>query len=127
LISLHAIVGLQTLPDELVPQLVRRLGAGDDRGAASAACLLSRHRRVEALLDAARGHGEARLWALGALGELPPDQVQAAGGELEAEMVRTLEPLWHAQRNWLRRDQGRDGLEALEVQTVRFDPVDLTA
>ena len=98
----------------------------DDRVAASAAHVLSRHRCVGALLDVVKYGGRARLWALSALGDLSPDLVrEAVGGTLDEETELALEPLWLSQHDWLRRDEGRDGLEALDVQTVRFDPVDL--
>ena len=67
------------------------------------------------------------MWALSALGDLPPDLVrEAADGNLDADTERALGPMWMGHRDWLRQDEGRDGLEALDVQTVRFDPVDLT-
>lgn len=126
LVSLHAIVGLADLPETVVPGLMRWLGSGDDHRAAVAAHVLARHEAVGPLLDAARSGGEGRLWALSALGDLPPDLVRSvAGGELDPATEQELAPLWVGQRDWLRRDDGRDGLEALDVQTVRFDPVDL--
>ena len=127
MVSLHAIVALESLPAGRIAELASTLDSPDDRLAASAARVLSRHRCVEALLQAARGGGRARLWALGALGDLPAEVVrQSAGGPLDGEIERALEPMWLAQRDWLRGDEGREGLEALDVQTVRFDPVDLS-
>ncbi len=126
LVSLHAIVALESVPDDAIPELVSALGSDDDRVAASAAHVLSRQACVEPLLDAVRQSGRARLWALGALGDLYPDLVrEAAGGQLDEATEQALEPMWLAQHDWLRRDEGRDGLEALDVQTVRFDPVEL--
>jgi HEAT repeats len=126
LVSLHAIVALETLPETLVPELLARLGSADDRIAASAAHLLSRNKAVKPLLEAVEEGGSARDWALSALGDLPPDLVRGAvSGELDHETERTLQPMWLGQRDWLRQDEGRDGLEALDVQTVRFDPADL--
>lgn len=126
-LSLHAIVGLESLPDSLVPELVDWLTSGDDRRAASAAHLLARHGKVIELVDVAQRDGRGRLWALSILGDLSPNDVQAAaGGRLNESMIRTLQPLWQAQRDWLRREESRDGLGALDVQTVRFDPVTLS-
>lgn len=127
LVSLHAIVAMDTLPDELVPQLIEMLHSPDDRTAASAAHVLSRHKIVKPLLEVVRDGGSARLWALAALGDLPPDLVRASVPDhLDAEIEQSLEPLWLAHRDWLRQENGRDGLDALDVQTIRFDPIELT-
>lgn len=127
IVSLHAIVALESVPQSCVPELVGWLDGADDRLAASAARVLSRHGCVQALLDALRSGGRARLWALTALGDIPPEVVRnAARGALDDDATRALEPIWLAQRDWLRHDTGRDGLQALDVQTVRFDPVDLS-
>lgn len=126
IVSLHAIVAMETLPAALVPELLARLCSADDRIAASAAHLLSRHKAAKPLLDAAGRGGSGRDWALSALGDLPPALVRdAVPGRLDFETERALQPLWLGHRDWLRQDDGRDGLEALDVQTVRFDPVDL--
>lgn len=126
IVSLHAIVALESIPASCVPHLVGWLDGADERLAASAARVLSRHRCVQALLDALRSGGRARLWALTALGDIPPEVVrEAAGGALDNDAMRTLEPMWLAQRDWLRLETSRDGLQALDVQTVRFDPVNL--
>jgi hypothetical protein len=122
LVSLHAIVALQGITEQLLPTLVAWLGA-DDRHAASAATILARHEQVHALLTAVDAGGRARLWALQALGGLAPQVVRAkAAGRLTDAVERQLEPLWISQRAWL-RGEARDGLDALSVQTVRFDPV----
>jgi hypothetical protein len=115
---------LESLPASEVAELVARLDSHDDRLAAAAAHMLSRHGCVRPLLDAVSRGGRARLWALAALGDLSPELVEQAGG-LDEDTKRALEPLWLAQHDWLRSDEGRDGLDALGVQTVRFDPVDL--
>jgi HEAT repeat protein len=126
IVSLHAIVAMETLPAPLLPELLARLRSDDDRVAASAAHLLSRHRAVKPLLEAASQGGSGRDWALSALGDLPPALVrEAVSGELDLGTERMLQPMWLGHRDWLRQDEGRDGLEALDVQTVRFDPVAL--
>ena len=45
----------------------------------------------------------------------------AAGSRLTPEIIVTLEPMWHRQEGWL-KTAVQDGLEALQVQKVRFDP-----
>jgi hypothetical protein len=45
-----------------------------------------------------------------------------ASGRLTEAVERTLETLWIAHDDWL-RGGSQEGLEALAVQTVRFDPV----
>ena len=121
LVALHAITAIEELPDELVPTLVGWL-AEDDHRATIAAQLLQRHRRVDALLDACELDESARLWALRALGDLPPALVRLrAGTRLTREIADTLQPMWRGQDDWL-RTEGKDGLDALDVQKVRFDP-----
>jgi len=122
LVGLHAIVALQGIPAELLPTLLGWLQA-DDRHAATAAALLARHEQVTALLTAVGVGGRARLWALQALGRLPPEVVHAnASDRLTDAVHRELETLWIAHDDWL-RGAAQEGLEALAVQTVRFDPV----
>lgn len=124
LVSLHGITGLQSLPDELVPTLRGWLAELDDRRAAVAAQLLMRHLHIRPLLEASSSDGRERLWALRALGDLPPELVENLGGELlTPEVEAALQPLWIAQRDWLRDGVGAEGLEALDVQGLRFDPL----
>lgn len=64
----------------------------------------------------------ARLWALRALGDMPPQFVRDMGGDkLTPDAVESLEPMWQGQNDWL-RTTGREGLDALDAQKVRFDP-----
>jgi len=122
LVGLHAIVALQGIPAELLPTLLGWLQA-DDRHAATAAALLARHEQVTALLTAVGVGGRARLWALQALGRLPPEVVHANASDRLTDAVHgELETLWIAHDDWL-RGAAQEGLEALAVQTVRFDPV----
>jgi hypothetical protein len=124
LVSLHGITGLQSLPDELVPTLRGWLAELDDRRAAVAAQLLMRHLHIRPLLEASSSDGRERLWALRALGDLPPDVVETLGGELlTPEAHDALQPLWIAQLDWLRGGVGAEGLEALDIQGLRFDPL----
>ncbi len=121
-VALHAITAIDRLPDGLVPTLLRWLDEADDHQAAVAAQLLQRHRRVDALLDACENSERARMWALRALGDLPPPLVRlAAGNRLTPELEMVLRPIWLGQGDWL-RTEGKDGLEALDVQKVRFNP-----
>jgi hypothetical protein len=122
-VALHAIAGLDELPDELTPQLISWINEGDDRRAAAAAQLLLRHRAVNVLLAVASSDDAGSLWALRALGDLPPEFVYDRGGDQLTEKVAdALAPLWVAQRDWL-RVSGVDGLQALDVQKVRFNPL----
>lgn len=122
-VSLHAIAAIEDLPDHLVPTLIGWMAEGDDHRGAIAGQLLQRHQKVLALLDAADVNAGARLWALRALGDLPPPLVRLQGGErLTPEVEQILAPMWHGQTDWL-RVEGQDGLQALDVQKVRFDPM----
>ncbi|MGH3282578.1 MAG: hypothetical protein ACRDNW_26070, partial [Trebonia sp.] len=122
IVALHAIIGLSELPSSLVPVLTRWLG-DDDRHAAAAAQLLLRHKAVQPLLSAVHGGGHGRLWALRALGDLPPALVREHGGHLlTQEVERDLEPIWIGGEDWL-RTSGADELNALDIQTVQFNPL----
>lgn len=124
-VALHAITAIEDLPDDLDPTLVGWMAEADERRAAVAAQLLQRHRKVHALLDAVEVNAEARLWALRALGDLAPGIVRVlAADRLTPELTDILEPMWQGQSDWL-RTEGADGLEALDVQKVRFDPLKL--
>lgn len=121
-VALHAIAAIEELPDNLAPALIGWMAEPDERRAAVAAQLLQRHRRVAALLDATAVNAEARLWALRALGDLAPEVVRVhAGDRLTPDLVDILEPMWRGQSDWL-RTEGAEGLAALDVQKVRFDP-----
>jgi hypothetical protein len=121
-VALHAITAIDQLPDGLLPTLLQWLDEGDDHRAAVAAQLLQRHQRVHSLLDACENHGRSRMWALRALGDLPPQLVRRmAGNRLTPEIEMVLQPIWLGQRDWL-RTEGKEGLEALDIQKVRFDP-----
>jgi hypothetical protein len=53
--------------------------------------------------------------------------VRDRGGELlSPEIESDLAPLWLGQDDWL-RSSGADGLEALDVQKVRFSPIEIEA
>jgi hypothetical protein len=120
IVALHAIAGLPSLPDHLIPELLEWLGQ-DDRHAAAAAQVLQRHEAVRPLLAAVHEGGRARLWALRALGDLPPELVQSCGGELLTDEIEAdLQPIWIGREDWL-RGRGAEGLDALDVQKVRFN------
>jgi len=124
-VALHAIAGLPSLPDELIPTLVGWLAEADDRRAAVAAQILLRHQAIGPLIEAVRRGDSGRLWALRALGDLPPELVREVGGELlTPDIEDDLAPLWIGQQDWL-RIVGAEGLEALDVQKVRFNPIAL--
>ena len=122
IVALHAIAAIDELPDASQPVLFEWLHGQDERKGDVASYLLSRHQRIGLLLDAHERGGRARLRALSALGRLPRETVRlAAGDRITTEVVALLEPMWYGQESWL-QTAGRDGLEALEVQKVRFNP-----
>ncbi len=122
LVALHAITAIEQITDGQASKLVALLGA-EPRVATGAARVLQRLGRVEELLDAFETGGTQRLWALRALGDLPPDEVRArAGSRLTDELVELLAPLWAGQNDWLRSEDGKAGLDSLDVQKVRANP-----
>lgn len=71
-----------------------------------------------ALADAAQSALHA--YRLASFGDLPPELVQRCGGKLlTGEIGQDLEPTWIGREDWL-RGHGAEGLEALDVQKVRF-------
>jgi HEAT repeat protein len=121
-VALHAISGLPSLPDELIPDLLVWLRQ-DDIHAAAAAQLLMRHEKVGPLLTAVLEGGRVRLWALRALGDLSPNLVRSLGGELlTPEIECALEPIWIGREDWL-RGTGAEELAALDAQRVRYSPL----
>lgn len=83
-----------------------------------------RHLKVPTLIEVALEEGTGRLWALRALGDLPPEIVRDLGAErLTPDLESALEPIWIAQRDWLRQGEGAEGLDSLGIQKVRFDPL----
>lgn len=121
-VALHAIAAIEELPPGVQETLADWLLSEDARRAELAACLLARHRCIDELLDACAGAGQARLLALRALGDLPREAVRLhAEGRLIPELTEILEPMWYGQDAWL-RTTGQEGLDALDVQKVRFDP-----
>ena len=121
-VALHALAAIEELPASEQDTLVGWLSSEDGRRAELAACLLARHRCIDVLLDACETSGRARLLALRALGDLPREVVRLhAGTRITTELAAILEPMWYGQDAWL-RTTGREGLDALDVQKVRFDP-----
>ena len=119
-VALHAIAAIDELPDHLEQALVGWMAEGDAQRASAAAQLLQRHSRVDALLDACQLGGNARLWALRALGELPPPLVRSlAGDRLTPDIEQPLLPMWLGQDDWLSQE-GKEGLDALDIQKIRF-------
>lgn len=123
-VALHALAAIEELPASEQDTLVGWLSSEDEHRAELAACLLTRHRCVDVLLEACGTSGRTRLLALRALGDMPREAVRLhAGTRLTAELAAILEPMWYGQDAWL-RTTGREGLDALEVQKVRFDPAE---
>ncbi|MCY3785160.1 MAG: hypothetical protein OXG47_00330 [bacterium] len=121
-VALHALAAIEELPHSVRDTLTHWLASEDARRAETAACLLARHRCIDNLLDACEGSGQARLLALRALGDLPREAVRLHAEErLTPEFTAILEPMWYGQDTWL-RTTGQEGLDALDVQKVRFDP-----
>ncbi len=122
IVALHAMAAIDELPDAAQSVLFEWLHREDERKGDIASHLLSRHQRIGLLLDAHEHGGRARLRALSALGRLPRETVRlAAGDRITTEVATLLEPMWYGQQSWV-QTAGRDGLEALEVQKVRFNP-----
>ena len=120
LVALHAISAVDELTGDLQRALVSWIAEDDAIRASAAAQLLQRHACVDSLLDACMGGSNARLWALRALGELPPALVRClAGDRLTPDIEGVLLPMWLGQEDWLRQD-GKEGLDALDVQKIRF-------
>lgn len=122
---MHVVAALPTLSEAAVQELCRALRAGDERASAVAAGTLAHHRRLDVLLDLASEPGPGRLWALRALGDCTPVEVEAAaGGPLCGALRDLLEPMWVQHVDWLRSEENEGALEALAGQRIRFDPTD---
>lgn len=120
IVSLHAISSVDELSGEMQRTLIGWMAGGDAIRASAAAQLLQRHSCVDSLLEATQSGGNARLWALRALGELPPALVRClAGSQLTPDTEDVLLPMWLGQEDWLRQD-GKEGLDALDIQKIRF-------
>lgn len=121
-VRLHAVVTVEDLSAEVVQILQSWLSDGRSTRAATATLLLQRHHQTDALLDAYESGGAARLWAVRGLGALPEVEVrQAAGERLTGELETALAPLWLGHHDWA-GTEGKDGVEALDIQKIRFDP-----
>lgn len=121
-VRLHAVVALEYLPSDVVEILQGWLSEGKTTRAATATHLLQRHHELEALLAAYESGGVARLWAIRALGALPEAEVrESAGTRLTNELEVALVPLWLGQNDWV-RGEGQAGVDALDIQKIRFDP-----
>lgn len=120
IVALHAISSVDELSSDLQRKLVGWMAEEGVNRASAAAQLLQRHGCVDSLLEATQFGDNARLWALRALGELPPALVRClAGSRLTPEIEEVLLPMWLGQDDWLRQD-GKEGLDALDVQKIRF-------
>lgn len=120
-VALHATSALPAeLPHVVLQQLLDWCREGTNRQSAMAATLLARHRCVEELHRIATDPSSSgRLYAIRALGDLPPQDVEAALGVLlEPELHRMLEPLWIARRDWLRTAENDGALDVLAAQRL---------
>jgi len=124
IVALHGVAAIDTVSDTVERVLVEWLNGDDRHRGDVAAYLLSRHQHISPLLDACEHGGRGRVRALSALGRLPRVIVAvAAGDRLTSDLTRLVEPMWHSQESWI-ETSGIDGLAALEVQKVRFSPVE---
>lgn len=124
-VALHAAAAIQTLSDEIVETLRAWLRDSEPRRASVAAALLAHHGQVKALVAAATEGGTASLWALRALGDLSPGEVQReAGDDLTSDIQEALAPLWIQHQDWLRTPENEAALPLLAEQQVRFEPTD---
>jgi len=122
IVRLHAFVAVEDLSPDVIHILKTWLSEGTSLRAAAAANLLQRHRHIEALLEAYDSGGVSRLWAIRALGGIPEDDVRrSAGDRLTDELEGALLPFWLGEHDWI-QGEGQAGVEALDVQKVRFDP-----
>ncbi|TMC07901.1 MAG: hypothetical protein E6J41_15300 [Chloroflexi bacterium] len=124
-VAVHAAAALRALPDDVLTTLYRMLHSEDERAAAVAAQVLARHRQIDLLIEASCEVGPARLWAVRALGDIPPDVVMAAARDLPTSLRESLEPIWIQHRDWL-RVEALGPLDALYAQQVRYDPITAT-
>jgi hypothetical protein len=123
-VAMHAAAAL---PNELsvavAGALERAVRSGEPRASAIAAGALAQHRRLDVLLDIASDWGPGRLWALRALGDFTPAEVEAAASGHISEPLRSLlEPIWVQHLDWLRTEENEGGLAILADQRLRFDP-----
>jgi hypothetical protein len=110
-VALHAAAAIQTLSPAAVEKL-RDWLRGDPRHASVAAALLAQ-RDVGTLVEGAAEDGKARLWAIRALGDLPPAEVRGkAGSALTAAMLDELEPHVDPTRGLAEDDRERGCLAA---------------
>ncbi len=122
-VALHAAAGLGDVTDPIAEILVESLGRGD-RAAAVSAAILAKQRRIPELLAVAGSQSEGRLWALRALGDLPPaDVMKSVGKQLDPSVREALDPIWVQNRDWLRTEKIPGPLDVLAAQRVRFDPI----
>lgn len=125
LVAVHAVSAIDTLTPEMQALLLEWLGGTDQRNAAAAANLLARNTAVDILLDAYEQGESARTWALYALGCMDAAIVRCrAGARLTGELRAVLEPMWLRELDWLQTAD--DPLSALDLQKIRFDPIQPT-
>jgi hypothetical protein len=123
-VAMHAAAAL---PDELPPAAISALDqavqSGDSRSGPVAAAVLAHRGHADVLVKIASGDGPGRPWALEALGDFTPAQVEdAAGGTLDESLRSVLAPMWMRHVDWLRTDDNDGGLDILGHQRLRFDP-----
>ncbi len=126
LVAVHAVSAIDTLTPIMQALLFEWLGDADQHKAAAAASLLARNSAVDILLDAYEQGEPTRKWALYALGGMAAAVVRCrAGARLTHELRAALEPMWLRELDWLHADDD-DPLAALDLQKIRFDPLNPT-
>ena len=125
LVAVHAVGAIDTVSDATRETLLGWLSSRSQRRAATAANVLARSRSVDTLLDAYELGEPAQKWAIYALGKMEAAVVRVrAGARLTGSLRAVLELIWLRELDWLSVDD--DPLAALDLQKIRFDPMQPT-
>ena len=125
LVAVHAVGAIDTVSDATRETLLGWLSSRSQRRAATAANVLARSRSVDTLLDASELGEPAQKWAIYALGKMEAAVVRVrAGARLTGSLRAVLELIWLRELDWLSVDD--DPLAALDLQKIRFDPMQPT-
>lgn len=120
-VALHALAGIGSVSQELLPEVARRL-TGTSREAASASTLLAMQGDdgIAMLVESAKSGGTGTAWATAALGELPEADVRrVTDGALTDDLELALVPMWTQRQSWLRGQELDTPLRFLQRQAIR--------